>query len=166
MANPTTSPPNPKHSVGRPWKLLNLQDVEDAVAEVGLKRDHVADWLGCSHDTVQLRLRDDSGFQAAWERGISRYRVKLSLEIAQARGKNAILMLASANQPHILGWTNGKHEVTGRIDHVHSMSPAQMAFLERRVTGKLNVSQNETLSHSDTIKISNDDKKNAETIEK
>ena len=118
-------------TTGYTW---DLQAVEDVVAEVGTKREHLEAALMVSHDTLTRRLKDDPGFIAAYERGLDRYRMKHMRRLDIMADKNPLIALAIANQPHILGWTNGRQEVTGKIEHTHTISPAMQAFANARVS--------------------------------
>lgn len=133
------------------------------VAKIGIKREHLEAGLGVSHDTLTRQLASNPDFEAAYNRGLFLHRQMLMGRLQDHSKKNALVALAMANQPNLLGWENPtqRSRIEGRIDHVHSMSPAQLAFLERREMRQLRESPK-----GDLTLISDADKARAETIEK
>lgn len=102
--------------------------------------DQVAEALGVSESTIKRRLQNDPEFIAAYGRGLEVLRNTVAADLIRHSSKNVIATLALANQPHIFGFVNGRQEVSGRVEHVHSLSPAMTAFAQRREQAKLSAS--------------------------
>jgi len=63
------TPQNAKHAGGRPRVVFDLRQVED-LGKIQSTHAELAAVLGVSVDTVERRLRDDSEFREAYQKGL------------------------------------------------------------------------------------------------
>ena len=125
---------------------IDPRDVE-ALAEACVSKTHLAEELGISLDALRDRLLNDQEFAEAHNAGIRKLRRHVASTLLHHAEKNAIAAITLANQPYILGFTNPNQRIEGKIEHVHTLSPAE-GFWSGRLSnrGQLSLSQNETVS--------------------
>ena len=129
----------PKTHPKRPHIELIPAEVT-ALAESVISKQHLADELGISHDTLDRRLKDSPEISEAYRQGKRNLRRYVASVMLMHAPRNALAAITLANQPDILGFSQPSQRVDGRIDVVHSLSPAQLAFKERREIQQLSMS--------------------------